>query len=144
MHCLTVHNANSKFDSKLSALKQSKTASLHDFGKDVPTYNAKNVIKEGERYLIQKIKPNSNCKTMNELRHQICHHKKSNSFGDLPPTSLEIKGHCLRAIFNCYQYIYALQSKLMPEPDPKEFGNENVDSLIIPSRDLRIYPEDLI
>ena len=81
---------------------------------------------------------------MNELRHQICHHKKSSSFIDLPPTSLEIKGHCLRAIFNCYQYIYALQSKLMPEPDPKEFGNENVDSLIIPSRDLRIYPEDLI
>lgn len=35
MHCLTSHDANSKFGSKLSALKQLKTASLYDFGKKV-------------------------------------------------------------------------------------------------------------
>ena len=80
MHCLTGHDSNSKFGTKLSALKQLQTASLHNFGKDVRIYNVKEMIKEGKKFLIQGLKPNSNCENMNELRYQMYHHKKSSSY----------------------------------------------------------------
>ena len=68
---------------------------------------------------------------MDDLRYEIYHHNKSVSFVDLPPTSLETRGHCLRAVYNTYQYLYAMVSERMPVLDPTKYGYEMSDDLLL-------------
>ena len=144
MHCLTGHDANGKFGTKLSAIKQLPKANLLNFGKDPRIVDVEEMIKEGERYLVTVMKSNSSCKSMDDLRYDIYHHTKSSSFVDLPPTSLETRGHCVRAIYNTYQYTYAMLIKSMPVLNPNDYAYEELDGLLVPSRYTQLQPEDLI
>ena len=144
MHCLTGHDANSKFGTKLSGLKQLTNAKLGSFGKDPRVHSVEEMIQAGEEYLVRVLKSSSSCKSMDDLRFDIYHHSKSHSFVDLPPTSFETRGHCLRGIYNTYQYLYAMVVKLMPVLDPREYAYEEIEELLVPSRYLRMYPEGLI
>ena len=67
MHCLNGHDANSKFGTKLSAIKQLPVANLLNFGSDLRIVDVEEMIEEGEKYLVLAMKPNSSCKSMNEL-----------------------------------------------------------------------------
>ena len=144
MRCLTGHAANSKFGTKLSAIKQLPEVNLLNFGSDPRIGDVEEMIEEGEKYLVLVIKQNSSCKSMNELRYDIYHHKKSIFFLDLPPTSLETRVHCLRAIYNTYLYKHAMRVKSMPFLNPKDYGYEELDGLLVPSRYTQLQPEDLI
>ena len=107
MHCLTGNDANSKFGTKLSGLKQLDYFDLEKVGEDPRINSIEDMLQESEKYLVKVLRPRSANKTMDDLRYEIYHHNKSVSFVDLPPTSLETRGHCLRAIYNTYQYLYA-------------------------------------
>ena len=146
MHCLSGNDAISKFGTKLSALKQLPKANLFNFGKDPRIFDVEEMVTNGEQFFIQVMKPNSFCQSMNALRHDIYHHSKSKSFVDLPPTSLETKGHCFRAFYNTYQYRYAMLVKTMPILNPRDYAYEESDGLLIPARYAyaQIYPKDLI
>ena len=143
MHDLTGCDATSKVGTKVSGIKQLPKADLVNFGKDPRVFDVDDMLIKGENYLIQVIKPGSLCKSMDELRHDLYHHSKSKSFVDLPPTSFEIRGHCLRAVYNTYMYRYALCGE-MPSLDPRDFGYEVDDNLLVPSLYSNVYPTDLI
>ena len=81
---------------------------------------------------------------MDDLRYNIYHHSKSHSFIDLPPPTFETRGHCMRAIYNTYLYLYAMTSESVPRLDPLDYGYEESDNLLIPSRYHQTFPEGLI
>ena len=134
MHCLTGHDANSKFGTKLSGLKQLPLAHLYNFGSDPRLNSVEEMHESAEKYLIQVLKHGSSCRNMDELRYYIYHHSKGHSFIDLPATTYETRGHSLRALINTHQYLYAMISECMPILDPREHGYEENDGLLIPSR----------
>ena len=124
MHCLTGHDANSKFGTKLSGLKQLAISDLDNFEKDPRMNCVEDMLLTAEKYLVKVLKSSSPCISMDDLRYHIYHHSKNQSFVDLPPTTFETKGHCLRAIYNTYRYIYAMVSESMPQLNPVHYGYE--------------------
>ena len=56
MHCLTGHDANSKFGTKLSGLKQLPLANLYNFGSDPRLNSVEEMLESAEKYLIQVLK----------------------------------------------------------------------------------------
>ena len=91
------------------------------------------MFESAEKYLIQVLKHRSFCRNMDELHCYIYHHSKGHSFIELPATTYESRGHSLRALINTYQYLYAMISECMPILDPREYGYEENDGLLIPS-----------
>lgn len=68
-HILTGCDNTIKLGTKLSALKARPEEFLTDFGNTLagtPEY----VLVRAEEYLVQAIKPNSQCKTMDDLRYK--------------------------------------------------------------------------
>ena len=53
MHCLTGHDANSKFGTKLSGLKQLSGADLDNFGKDPRLHDVEDMLKR-QKYILSK------------------------------------------------------------------------------------------
>ena len=116
MHC--GHDANSRFGTKVSGLKQLAISDLYNLGKDLWLNYVEDMLLAAEKYLVTVLKPNSPCKSMDDLRYHIYHHSKSQLFVDLPQTTFETRGHCLMAIYNTYQYIYAIVSESMQQLNP--------------------------
>ena len=106
----------------MSGLKHIEVANLESFGKDPRLNSVDEMLVEGENYLVKVIKSTSTAENMDELRYVIYHHSKACSFIDLPPTSLDIKEQCLRAIYNTYQYLYAMNFESVPSLDPLQYG----------------------
>ena len=69
MHCLTGHDANSKFGTKLSGLKQLPPTNLETFGEDPRLNCVEEMLCMAEKYLVKVLKAGSSCKTMEELRY---------------------------------------------------------------------------
>ena len=127
MHCLTGHEANSKFGTKLSGLKKPPLVNLYNFGSDPRLNSVEEMLESAGKYLIQVSKHGSSCRNMDELRYYIYHHSKSHSFIDLPATTYETRGHSLRALINtsvsvCHDLL--VMKKTM---DPREYGYEEND-----------------
>ena len=122
-----------------SGLKQLAILGLDNFGKDPRLNCVEDMLLAAEKYLVTVLKPNNPCKSMDDLRYHIYHHSKSQSFVDLPPITFETKGHWLRAIYNTYQYIYAMVSESMLQLNPVHYGYEESDGLLIPSRYHRLF-----
>ena len=101
------------------------------------------MLESAEKYLIQVLKHGSSCRNMDELLYYIYHHSKGHSFIDLPATTYETRGHSLRALINTYQYLYAMISECLPILDPREYGYEENDGLLIPSRYCKTFPDGL-
>jgi hypothetical protein len=99
------------------------------------------VIDKAEAYLTQVHKKGTTMKTMNQLRSHRYHHAKQSRLDDLPPTSHAIRLHIERAYFATNEMV----SLLSPcEPiDPRQFGFELIDDLLVPSRGNNPIPEDL-
>ena len=112
---------------------------LKDFGKDPQSGDFNIIIEKAEEYLVQVYKPAANVKTMDELRFSLYHHSKC-GVTDLPPTSYTTKGHILRAFYTTHIQLHCFD---MPDTDPHNFGFEDVDGLLVPSRFYRIIPDDL-
>ena len=81
---------------------------------------------------------------MDELRYyKYCKYKNS-SFEELPPTSKALTGHLLRAFYATSTYF---PMNCMDQPfsvdDPREYGFEEQDDMLVPSRIEEINPHDL-
>ena len=57
MHCLPGNDAMSKFDTRLSGLKQLTIANLSDFGKNPQVNDTDDMLMEAERFFVTAIKP---------------------------------------------------------------------------------------
>ena len=139
VHTLTGCDYTSKVGTKHAALIANPEMYLKDFV--VATGNLDTVIDKVEAYLTQVLKKGTTMKTMNQLRSHRYHHAKRSCLDDLPPTSHAIRLHILRAYFATKEMVSLLSSC---EPsDPRQFGFEFIDDLLVPSRGNNPIPEDI-
>ena len=107
---------------------------LQLFGKNPHHAAFTQTLDMAERYLVQVLKRGTHCQTMDELRF-VLYHQSRQSFLDLPPTSFATKGHILRAFYVTYMPLNCLDTI---EQDPKNFGFEEQDGLIVPNTFRRL------
>ena len=79
---------------------------------------------------------------MDEMRHKIYQSSKRMSLEDLPPTSHSTRGHILRACYATYIMINCLLTA--PNTEPRQFGYEIVNWLLIPITFHRLVSDELV
>ena len=91
--------------------------------------------------MVQIVRRESECKTLDQLRYWMYHHSKGMTVGKLPPTSNAIHSHILRAHYATYTLLNCLSTLSL---DPKMYGFDEVDGMLLPSKFQRLVPDDLI
>ena len=137
-HALTGNDIVSKLGTKASAVKAGASKLIKAFGKRVDG-SLDNVISNAEEYLVKLINPRCPYKTMDELRYYKYHQAKNITIADLPPTSYQLRGHILRALYSTHLQLNCMQGVVI---DPRQFGFEEDDNLLVPSVLQRILPGD--
>ena len=99
VHSLTGCDYTSKVGSKKAAIECNPAYYLKSFGTIKDGWSLERQIGKAEEYLVQVLKRNTACKTMDELRIWMYHHHKGRSLDELPPTSHAARAHILRAFF---------------------------------------------
>ena len=97
-----------------------------------------------EAYLIQVLKRNTTCTTMDQLRNYIYHHSKGVSLDQLPPTSHAVEQHIRRAYYATYQMMTLLRiHRHSPTVlNPTVFGFKKTDEILLSIKGLRPIPEE--
>ena len=90
IHILTGCDTTSKVGTKLCALKPPAAQLLSEFGKSLSSPNQNEIIHKADQYLVQVLKPNSTCTTMDDLRYEMYHQSKVSDLHSLPPTSADL------------------------------------------------------
>ena len=98
-------------------------------------------VQKAEEFLVQVLKSGAPYKTMDELRYFRFCTSKQVSFTELPPTSHSIQGHILRAFYAVYMQLNCMNN--FHALDPKAFGFEKQYEMLVPSKCIRIMPDDL-
>lgn len=78
---------------------------------------------------------------MDKLRHQLYHQSKNLTVEELPPTSYATQGHIMRAYYTCYVMLNSLDGKI--DIDPKAFGYEDKDGVLVATKFQRLIPDGL-
>ena len=100
----------SKFGTKSAALKADPTKFLIGFGWSTTTLSDVECM-NAEKYLVQVLsRGNHSIETLDDLRFQMYHQRKTATIIDLPPTSHAAKGHILRAFYAVYIQMNCLEN----------------------------------
>lgn len=134
-HQLTGSDSNSKFGTKLGALKAKPELFLEGFGGDPNNIN----LEKAEEYLVQVIKPGVPFKSMDALRYYLYLQSKKTIL-ELPPTSRATKGHILRAFYGTYIQLHCLHGHSL---DALEYGYYRDSELLKPCENKMLVPDDL-
>ena len=137
VHILTGDDEMSKIGTKLGEINAEPTKFLTQFGETCDQYD----YDEVEKYLVRVWKPNTKCESFDELRYS--EYKRSIPLSELPPTSHSIRGHILRAFYLVRRCICLLDN-VYPKMEPCNFGWQNVDDVLRPSKFLKFLPEDIL
>ena len=138
IHALSGCDYTSKVGTKHSALLVNPEMYLKDLG--ILNHNVDSLFDKAEAYLTQVLKKGTTFKTLDQLRFHKYHHAKRASLEDLPPTSYSIRLHIKRAYLATYEMISIFTSQA--SLDPRQFGFELNDELLIPSNGRNPIPED--
>ena len=137
VHSLTGCDTTSKIGTKAAALKCDPVIHLADFGKAETA--SPPLLARAEEYLVKVLKRATTCKTFTELRKEIYHHSKNSIMQQLPPTTIPLQQHLLRAHLATFQMVHLLDhSEALP--NPTEFGYIDEDGLLLPSKKLSDVP----
>ena len=110
VHALTGCDITSKFGTKSAALKADPTRLLVGFGQRTATMSDVECM-NAEKYLVQVLsRGNDSIETLDELRYQMYHQRKTVTILDLPPTSHAAQGHILRAFYAAYIQMNCLEN----------------------------------
>ena len=143
VHALTGCDVTSKFGTKLAALKAGSTALLSDFGRS--EYTLHDVQGSAENYLVKVLSQGNNygvpVESLEELRYQMYHQRKTVTILDLPPTSHAAKGHILRAFCATHTQIYCLENVSL---DPLQYGFKMHEGALEPDTYSRPLPEHMV
>ena len=138
LHNLTGRDTNSKIGTKYAAIKEKPSVYLKTFGTS-QLYLEESVVK-AEEYLVKVLSATTTFKTMDELRFYKYHHSKNITFAALPPTSCSLKGHILRAFYATHMQLNCLNN---PYLDPRQYGFQDNDGLLVPTMCKLLFPDDL-
>ena len=140
VHTLTGCDYTSKVGTKHAALNANPSEYLKDF--DSGPSCSDDFTASCEAYLVQVLKRNTTCTTMDQLRDYIYHHSKGVSLGQLPPTSHAVEQHIRRAYYATYQMVTLLHPHTPTVLNPTTFGFKKTDELLLPIKGLRPIPEE--
>ena len=121
INILTGCDTTSKVGTKLSALKPPAAQLLSEFRKSLSSPNQDEIIHKAEQYLVEVLKPNSTCTSMDDLRYKMYHQSKVSDLHSLPPTSADLHLHILRCLYMTYTQMHCLQNVTV---DPTNYGYE--------------------
>lgn len=139
MHALTGCDITSKFGTKAAGLKADPVLYLKDFGR--AEADMQNCLYNAEKYLVQVLnRGNHGTETMDCLRYNMYHHRKSMTIIDLPPTSTATKGHIQRAFYMTYIQINCLGDLTL---NPQDYGFMMENECLVPMKYHRDLPEDI-
>ena len=140
VHTLTGCDYTSKVGSKHAAINADPVDKLKDFDS---AQGCSDVFTETcEAYLVQVLKKNSLCSTMDQLRSYMYHQSKGISLEQLPPTSHAVQQHIRRAYYATYQMVTLLNPNKPAELNPSAFGFRKTDELLLPVEGHRPIPEE--
>lgn len=140
VHTLTGCDYTSKVGTKHAALNANPSEYLNDF--DSGPSCTDDFAATCEAYLVQMLKRNTTCTTMDQLRDYIYHHSKRVSLDQLPPTSHAVQQHIRRAYYATYQMVTLLHPHKPTVLNPTAFGFKKTDELLLPIKGLRPIPEE--
>ena len=141
VHALTGCDITSKFGTKSAALKADPTKLLKGFGQGDATIS--NVeFRNAEEYLVQVLsRGNHSIETLDDLRYQMYHQRKTVTILDLPPTSHAAKGHILRAFYSAYIQMNCLENVSL---DPLQYGFQMQEGTLEPKAFHRPLPDYMV
>ena len=90
-----------------------------------------------EAYLVQVLKRNTTCITMDQFRVYIYHHSKGITLDQLPQTSYPIHQHIRRAYYATYQMVILLHLGSTKIIKPTNFGFKQSNELFLPIKGIR-------
>ena len=114
---------------------------LSEFGKSLSSQNQEEIIHKSEQYLVQVLKPNSTCTTMDDLRYEMYHQSKVSDLHSLPPTSADLHLHILRCLYTTYTQMHCLQNITV---DPTNYGYELKNGSLVPIYHQNNVSESLV
>ena len=79
---------------------------------------------------------------MDDLRYWMYHFCKSHDFDKIPPTSHLTVSHIKRAFYVTHDIITVFDNEA--SLDPTNFGFQIESGYLIPQKDLRLWPNDLV
>lgn len=141
VHSLTGCDYTSKVGSKKAAIECNPIYYLKSFGTITGGLSLEGQICKAEEYLVQVLKRNTACKTMDELRIWMYHHRKGRSLVELPPTSHATRAHILRAFF-ATSVMTTLLDHQPSVLNPRVYGFVVEDDLLVPDLGLHPIPEE--
>jgi len=139
MHALTGCDITSKFGTKAAGIKAEPVLYLKDFGR--AQTNVQDCVHNAEKYLVQVLKGgNHGIETMDCLRYNMYHHRKSMTIIDLPPTSYATEGHIHRAFYMTYMQVNCLGDFSL---NPQDYGFMMENECLVPMKYHRNLPEEV-
>jgi len=106
-HALTCCDSTSKFGMKAAGIKAEPVLYLKDFGRSHA--DVQDCVQNAEKLLVQVLNRGKHgTETMDHLRFNYYHHRKSMTVTDLPPTSYATEGHIQRAFYATYMQVNCL------------------------------------
>jgi len=106
-HALTCCDSTSKFGMKAAGIKAEPVLYLKDFGRSHA--DVQDCVQNAEKLLVQVLNRGKHgIETMDHLRFNYYHHRKSMTVTDLPPTSYATEGHIQRAFYATYMQVNCL------------------------------------
>jgi len=113
-HVLTSCDITSKFGMKAAGIKAEPVLYLKDFGR--AHTDVQDCVQNAEKFLVQVLNRGKHgIETMDRLRFNWYHHRKSMTITDLPPTSYATEGHYSEGIL-CNLHASQLPGRLFTEP----------------------------
>ena len=141
VHTLTGCDYTSKVRTNYAALNANPSEYLRNFDSGPSCTDV--FVASCEAYLVQVLKWNTTCATMDQVRNYIYHHSKGVSWDQLPPRSHAKEQHILRAYYATYQMATLLLHRHSPKVlNPTVFGFKKTDEIFLPIKGLRPIPEE--
>ena len=140
VHTLTGSDYTSKVGTKHAALIANPCEYLKDFNSNRSFTD--DFAASCEAYLVQVLKRNTTCITMDQFRVYIYHHSKGITLNQLPPTSYAIQQHIRRAYYATYQMVTLLHLGSTKIIKPTNFGFKQSNELLLPIKGIRQIPKE--
>ena len=99
----------------------------------------KDEASKAEKFLVNVMQ---HATTMDDLRYWMYHFYKSHDFDKIPPTSHLTVSHNKRAFYVTHDIITVFDNEA--SLDPTNFGFQIELGYLIPQKDLRLWPNDLV
>ena len=139
LHIITDCDVTSKIGTKEAALKANPEKYLQEFGEKELNGDS---FRKAEEYIVNVIKLNCNCMSLDELRYQQYTSKNKNVV-NLAPTSYSIQGHLER----CFYFFHLASSLLFSGHEirsPLNYGWKLSSGILMPCKYYRDIPDSYV